>query len=144
VNYRNNAAPPPPDPLEEARKNARHIGYLQLFMAVLNAVNVLTIFTTFMRIGRSPALEQLEIDPAQIADIRMQFLYVTGPYVLLMLAWAGLNYMLLGKRGKAAFYSSILYAIASLASCFGIVMVIVLFVLLFKKEMKDYFTAPAS
>ena len=112
-------------------------------MAVLNAVNVLTIFTTFMRIGRSPALQQLEIDPAQIADIRMQFLYITGPYVLLMCAWAGLNYMLLGKRGKAAFYSSIGYAIASLASCFGVVMVIVLFVLLFKKEMKDYFTAPA-
>lgn len=145
MNYRNPAPADMPDMLEEARKNARHCGYLQLFMAGLNAVNALTIFTTFMRIGRSPALQQLDIDPGQVAELRMQVLYFMGPYVVVMAAWAGLNHVLLGKRSKAALYSSIAYAVASLFSCFSIIMVIVLFVLLFKKEMKGYFDgAPAS
>ena len=131
--------------LEEARKNARHCGYLQLFIAGLNAVNLLTIFTTFMRIGRSPLLSQLDIDPTQIADMRMQVLYFMGPYVIVMGAWAGLNHVLLGKRSKIALYSSVAFAVASLLSCFSIIMVVVLFVLLFKKEMKGYFDpAPAS
>ena len=139
-----NLAAAPPDPLEDARKTARSCGYVQLFMAGLNAVNALAIFTTFMRIGRSAALPQLDIDPTQVAEWRMQFLYVALPYVVVMGAWAGLNHVLLGKRSKVALYSSIGYAIASLATCFSFIMVIGVFYLLFKKEMKGYFDAPVS
>ncbi len=133
----------PPDPQDEARKNARNCGFLQLFMAGLNAVNALAIFTTFMRIGRSAALPELDIDPAQIEHYRTQFLYVALPYVIVMGAWAGLNHMLLGKRSKVALYSSIAYAVASLASCFSVIMVGGIFYLLFRKEMKGYFDKPS-
>ncbi len=136
--------PAPPDPQEEARKNARNCGYLQLFMAGLNAVNALAIFTTFLRIGRSAALPQLDIDPSQVAAYQMQFLYVALPYVIVMGAWAGLNHLLLRKRSKLALYSSIGYAVASLATCFSVIMVGGIFYLLFRKEMKGYFDAPAS
>ncbi len=141
VNY---VAPALPAPMDEARKNARNCGFLQLFMAGLNAVNALAIFTTFMRIGRSPALSQLDIDPSQVAEWRMQFLYVALPYTIVMGAWAGLNHLLLGKRSKLAVYSSIAYAVASLATCFSFIMVGGVFFLLFRKEMKGYFDAPAS
>jgi hypothetical protein len=136
--YREHAGPPPPDPYEPARQNALNCGYMQLGMA---ATNVITLASLCLQLGPSRLPIQLGLDPSEVSAAKTSALVAAVLYVLVMAAWAGLNFVGLKKRLKVAYVSSIAFAIATVLSCFPLIFGVVLLLLLFKREMKGYFDA---
>lgn len=134
--YRQHAGPPPPDPYEAGRQNARNCGYMQLGIA---GMNVLTLAGICVQLGGSKLPAQLGWDPVEVSAFKSSALVGVVVYLVVTGLWAGLNAWGLGKRSKVAYASSIGFAIAMILSCFPMMFGAGLLFLLFKREMKGYF-----
>jgi len=130
--YREHAGPPPPDPYEPARQNARTCGYMQLGIA---AVNTFTIVMVSLQLAPQKLLHGLS------DETKTTILLAAVGYLLFTGAWAGINAFGLSRRSKLAHWSSVGFAIFTIFSCFSWVFGAGLLFLLFKKEMKGYYDA---
>jgi hypothetical protein len=134
--YREHAGPGLPDPYEAGRQNARNCGLIQLGTA---GMNVLTFGGILLRMGSYKLPPNLQIDPAEVSAFKHTALLVIVVYMVVMGAWAGINFWGLQKRSKLAYVSSFAFGIASILSCFSALFGGVLLFHLFKREMKGYF-----
>ena len=139
--YRENVGPPPPDPYEPGRQNARNCGLTQLGLA---AMNLLSLGGLSVQMGTMKLPPELHLDPAGVSAFRHGIVYGLMGYVLVMATWAALNYWGLNRRSKLAYVSSIGFAFVSIFSCFSALFGGALLYLLFKREMKGYFDARPS
>ena len=130
--YRQHAGPPPPDPFAAGEKNARACGYLQLGSVGMTALSV-TLFV--LQVRTSPGFAFVS------ADTRDSLLLYALGYVLVAGLWAAINAWGLSRRSRLAHYSSFVFGIAQLFTCFGTMFGIGLIFLLSKPEMKGYYDA---
>lgn len=131
--YRQHAGPPPPDPFEAADNNAKACGHVQLGAVGMSALSVGLVAMQMVTKGGS--WEFLSTDTKHTIITYGAYWIVAGGI------WAGLNAWGLRRRVRLAHYSSYLFAVAMLLSCFGTVFGAGLFFLLGKKEMKGYYDA---
>lgn len=103
------------------------------------AMNTLTLAGLTLQLGGSRLPVQLGLDPAEVSEAKGVALVGVILYVVVMAAWAGLNYWGLNKRSKIAYASSVGFALVTILSCFPWIFGAGLVFLLFKREMKGYF-----
>lgn len=132
--YRAHAGPPPPDPYEPARQNARSCGYIQLGTVGMN-----TLTLVLLAVQQGPTLF-----PHLSGDTKAMVLFGAIAYVLFAGAWAAINAFGLFRRSKLAHWSSVGFAIFTIVTCVGFAFGLGLLFLLFKPEMKGYYDARPS
>ncbi|AKU99284.1 hypothetical protein AKJ09_05948 [Labilithrix luteola] len=136
--YREHAGPPPPDPLEKARQNARTCGLIQLGTAVTTLV---TLSSLALQLATSTVPRRMGIDPVVYAEFKTTALLVGLAWSAVQGAWAGINHWGLQRRSKAAFVSSVLFALTNVFTCFTSIFGGILLYFLFRREMKDWFAS---
>jgi hypothetical protein len=134
--YREHAGPPPPDPYEAGRQNARNCGLMQLGTA---AMNVLTLGGIVLRLPTMKLPPNLHLDPADVSAFTHTALLSVVIYMVVMGVWAAINFWGLQRRSKLAYVSSFGFGLVSIFSCLPALFGVVLIVLLLKREMKGYF-----
>jgi len=136
--YREHAGPPPPDPYEPGRQNARNCGLMQLGTV---AMAVISMGGACVQLGPMRLPPNLPLDPADVSAFKHGAILGLIVYLVVMALWATLNYVGLNKRSKLAYVSSIGFGVVSILSCFSTLFGAMLLYLLFKREMKGYFDA---
>jgi hypothetical protein len=134
--YRQNAAPPPPDPKEVARQAVKNCAMIQVGIAVLHVVTLSLIAS---RVGFFKLPANTGIPTELFNEWRTTALLAAVAYVVVFGAWAALNAWGLGKRSRVARWSSIAFAIATVVTCCSWPFGGFLLFMLLKKDVKAYF-----
>jgi hypothetical protein len=134
--YRQNVAPAQATPIDVTRQAVKSCAQIQIGVAVMNAVG-LTLLTIQFFFYRPPPAFNIPLET--IHEWRLTGILVGGGYVLAMGAWGLLNAWALGKRSKAARWSSLAFAGASIASCYAWPFGGFLLYMLLRRDVKAYF-----
>jgi hypothetical protein len=134
--YRENVAPPPPDPREAGRQTVKNCAMMQLGLAALHTVTLLVLVLQFS-IYKPPAA--LEIPPELFREWRMVLLLAGVAYVVVFGGWGALNAWGLGKRSKVARWSSVAYALATVMTCCASPIGGFLLYMLLRRDVTEYF-----
>lgn len=134
--YRENVAPPPPDPREAGRQTVKNCAMMQLGLAALHTVTLLVLVLQFS-IYKPPAA--LEIPPELFREWRMVLLLAAVAYVVVFGGWGALNAWGLGKRSKVARWSSVAYALATVMTCCASPIGGFLLYMLLRRDVTEYF-----
>jgi hypothetical protein len=137
--YRENAAPPPPDPRESGRQGVKNCAMMQLGLAALHAVTFLLLCLQFSIYEPPPALG---IAPEAFHEGRLYVALAGIAYVVLFGGWGTLNAWGLNRKSKVARWSSVAYAIATVMTCCAAPIGGFLLYLLFRKDVLAYFESP--
>lgn len=136
VMYRQNVAPAQATPIDVTRQAVRSCAQIQIGVAVMNAIG-LTLLTVQFFFYRPPPAFDIPLET--IHEWRLTGMLVGLGYVLAMGAWGLLNAWALGKRSKAARWSSLAFAAASIASCYAWPFGGFLLYMLLRRDVKAYF-----
>jgi hypothetical protein len=134
--YRENAPPPPPDPMVAARQAVKNCAQLQIGVAVLHVITLILLALQFSFYKPPPALN---VPSDVVAEWRVTGLVCGVVYVLVFGAWGIINAWGLGKRNKAARWSSIAFAAATMATCCAWPFGGFLLYMMLKRDVKAYF-----
>ena len=134
--YRENVAPPPPPPVDVTRQAVKSCAQIQIGIAVTNVIG-LTFATLQLFFYRPPAA--LDISVETMHEWRSTAFAIALTYVLVTGTWAALNAWALGKRSKAARWSSLGFAFASIVSCYAWPFGGFLLYTLLRRDVKAYF-----
>jgi uncharacterized BrkB/YihY/UPF0761 family membrane protein len=134
--YRQNAAPPPPDPREIARQQVKNCATMQLAIVGLAAINVAFIAMSLW-FSKLPDTLRILFDVQR--DAWGHTLLIVLAALLGFAAWAGVNAWGLGKRSKVARWSSIGFSVAMCTTCIATPFGAFLLFMLLKRDVKSYF-----
>jgi hypothetical protein len=134
--YRQNVAPPPPDPRDAARQAVKNCAHIQIGVAVMHVVTLVLLILQFS-FYKPPA--NLNISADLIGEWRLTAVLVGIGYVTIFGAWGALNAWGLGKRSKAARWSSIGFAAATMATCCAWPFGGFLLYMLLRRDVKGFF-----
>jgi hypothetical protein len=137
--YRENVAPPPPDPLEAGRQAVKNCAMMQLGLAALHTVTLLLLVVQFS-VYKPPAA--LNVPPELFHEWRWYALLAGVAYVLVFGGWGALNAWGLGKKSKIARWSSAAYALATVMTCCAAPIGGFLLYLLLRRDVAEYFEVP--
>ncbi|MDB4938490.1 MAG: hypothetical protein JWP87_5462 [Labilithrix sp.] len=136
VMYRENVAPPPPVPQDAARQAVKSCAQMQIGVAVLHVISLVLLVARF---GFYKPPSGLNVSTDLITEWRMTALVAGIAYVVVFAAWAAVNAWGLGKRSKAARWSSIGFAAATMATCCAWPFGGFLLYMLLRRDVKGYF-----
>jgi hypothetical protein len=134
--YRENVAPPPPDPREAGRQAVKNCAMMQLGLAGLHTVTLLLLVVQFA-VYKPPAA--LNIPPEVFHEWRLVMLLAAIAYVVVFGGWGALNAWGLGKKSKVARWSSVVYALATVMTCCAAPIGGFLLYLLLRRDVAEYF-----
>lgn len=126
--YRENVGPKPPDPWAAADQNAKTMGWVQIGAIGLQAFSFVLMV---IQLGPNKHFGS--------GETKLTILLGLVCYLVVMGGWGALNAFGLRKRSRIAHWSSFVFALTQIVSCFGTVFGIGLMFLLFKKEMQGYY-----
>lgn len=136
VMYRQNVAPAQATPIDVTRQAVKSCAQIQIGVAVMNAIG-LTLLTVQFFFYRPPPAFNIPLET--IHEWRLTGMLVGVGYVLAMGTWGLLNAWALGKRSKAARWSSLAFAAASIVSCYAWPFGGFLLYMLLRRDVKAYF-----
>jgi hypothetical protein len=134
--YRENVAPPPPDPREAGRQTVKNCAMMQLGLAALHTVTLLLLVVQFA-VYKPPA--ELHIPSEVFHEWRLGLLLAAVAYVLVFGGWGAVNAWGLGKKSKVARWSSVAYALATVMTCCAAPIGGFLLYLLLRRDVAEYF-----
>ena len=134
--YRQNVAPTQTPPVDVTRQAVKSCAQIQVGIAVMNAIG-LTMLTVQLFFYRPPPVLQIPIET--VHEWRSTGFVVGLGYVLAIGAWGLFNAWALGKRSKAARWSSVAFAGASFLSCYAWPFGAFLLYTLLRRDVKAYF-----
>ena len=137
--YRQNVAPPPPDPLEAGRQAVKNCAMMQLGLAGLHTVTLLLLVVQFA-FYKPPAA--LNVSAELIHEWRIYLVLAGVAYVAVFGAWGAVNAWGLGRKSKIARWSSAAYALATVMTCCAAPIGGFLLYLLFRRDVVEYFEVP--
>jgi hypothetical protein len=138
--YRQNAPPPPPDPREAARQATKNCAQMQVGVAILHVISFALLLLQFSFYKPPP---QFQVPIEIVQEWRLTALLAGVSYVLVFGTWGILNAWGLGKRSRAARWSSIAFAAATMATCCAWPFGGFLLYMLLRRDVKSYFDEPA-
>jgi len=134
--YRQNVAPAQATPIDVTRQAVKNCAHIQIGVAVMNAIGLTMLTVQFFFYKPPPAFN---IPLETIHEWRLTGMLVGVGYVLVFGAWGLLNAWGLGKRSKAARWSSLAFAAASIVSCYAWPFGGFLLYMLLRRDVKAYF-----
>ena len=134
--YRQNVAPTPTPPVDVTRQAVKSCAHIQIGIAVTNAIG-LTFATVQLFFYKPPAALNVSIET--VHEWRSTAFAIALVYVLGMGTWGAVNAWALGKRSKAARWSSLGFAFASIVSCYAWPFGAFLLYTLLRRDVKAYF-----
>lgn len=134
--YRQNVAPPQATPIDVTRQAVKSCAHIQIGVAVMNAIGLTMLTVQFFFYKLPPAFN---VPPETVHEWRLTGMLVGVGYVLVFGAWGLLNAWALGKRSKAARWSSLAFAAGSIMSCYAWPFGAFLLYMLLRRDVKAYF-----
>jgi hypothetical protein len=134
--YRQNVAPAQPTPIDVTRQAVKNCAHIQIGVAAWNLMGLTLLTVQFFFYKPPPTLN---IPLESIHEWRLTAILVGTTYVLVFGAWGLLNAWGLGKRSKAARWSSLAFAAGSILSCYAWPFGGFLLYMLLRRDVKAYF-----
>lgn len=134
--YRQNVGPAPAPPVDVTRQAVKSCAQIQIGVAVMNAIG-LTLMTVQFFFYRPPPAFNVSLETMH--EWRATGMAIGIAYVVVFGAWAILNAWGLGKRSKAARWSSLAFAAGSIMSCYAWPFGGFLLYMLLRRDVKAYF-----
>ncbi|GAC1562527.1 MAG: hypothetical protein NVS3B10_19840 [Polyangiales bacterium] len=134
--YRQNVAPAQPTPIDATRQAVKNCAHIQIGVAIMNAFSLTMLAVQFFFYKPPPALD---IPLETVHEWRLTAMLVGVSYVVVFGAWGLLNAWGLGKRSRAARWSSLGFAAGSIVSCYAWPFGGFLLYMLLRRDVKAYF-----
>ena len=134
--YRQNVGPTQAPPVDVTRQAVKSCAQIQVGVAIMNAIG-LTLLTVQFFFYRPPPAFNVSLETMH--EWRATAMAIGIAYVVVFGAWGLLNAWALGKRSKAARWSSLAFAAGSIMSCYAWPFGGFLLYMLLRRDVKAYF-----